>query len=89
MEEPALYERLLPLLSSNEVVLSDNSIEYQLGEAETHEIKAETVQNAVMVSNLPLFDKAGFPDSVYLGIIANSERLPACLQYIEYLLSER
>ncbi len=88
-EGPALYEQLLPILSYNEVVLSDNGIEFQLGEAETHEVETEKVQNALIVSNLPLFARAGFPDSVYLGIIANSERLPACLQYIGYLLSGR
>ena len=85
--DPALYAQILPILSSNGVVLSDNSIEYQLGEAETHEVETETVQNALDVSSLPLFARAGFPDAVYLGVIANSERLPACLQVISFLTS--
>ena len=86
-DDSALYAQILPILSSNEVVLSDNSIAYQLGEAETHEVETETVQNALDVSSLPLFARAGFPDAVYLGVIVNSERLPACLQVISFLTS--
>ncbi len=84
-DDPALYGRLLPLLAANEVVLSDNGIEYQLGEAETHEVETVSVQNALEVTGLPPFARAGFPDAVYLGIIANSERLPDCIAYISYL----
>lgn len=86
-DDPALYEQLLPILSPNEVVLYDNSIEVQLGEAESRELEAETVQNAIEVTNLPLFARAGFPAAVYLGVVANSERLPACLQFISFLTS--
>ena len=86
-DDPALFEGLLPFISANDLVLSDNVIEYQLGEAQTHEVKAMSVQNAIEVTALPLFAHAGFPDSVYLGVIANSERLPACLRFIDYLSS--
>ena len=84
-DDPALYERLLPILTENEVVLSDNSIEFQLGEADTHEIESERVQNALEVSSLPAFARAGFPDAVYLGVIANSERVGACLRFLCFL----
>ena len=84
-ENAALYAQVLPILSSNEVVLSDNSIEYQLGEAETLEVETEAVRNALDVSSLPLFARAGFPDAVYLGVIANSERLSDCIAYISFI----
>ena len=84
-EYTALYAQVRPILSSNEVVLSDNSIEYQLGEAETLEVETETVRNALDVSSLPLFARAGFPDAVYLGVIANSERLSDCIAYISFI----
>lgn len=84
-EDPALYETLSPLLVSNEVVLSDNGIEYQLGEAETHEVETLSVQNAIEVTGLPLFARAGFPDAVYLGVVANSERLADCIAYISFI----
>ena len=87
-DDPALYERLAPFLMSNDVVLSDNSIEFQLGEAEQQIVDTKTVVNAIEVNGLPLFAKAGFPEPVYLGVIANSERLPACRQFIGFLLAE-
>ena len=85
----ALRDMVSPWLTSNLVVLEDNTLEYQLGEAESRELITETVVNGMELTELPLFGKAGFPDSVYLGVIANSERIPACLQYIKYLLSGR
>lgn len=84
-DDPALYERLGRRLRENEVVLSDNSIAYQLGEAERHEIETKSVQNAVEVTDLPLFARAGFPHAVYLGLIANSAAIPECLRYFAYL----
>ena len=84
-DDPELYEALLPLLSANELVLSDNGIEYQLGEAETHDVETVSVQNAMEVTALPLFARAGFPNTVYLGVIANSERLADCIAYISYI----
>ena len=84
-ENAALYTQILPFLSSNEVVLSDNSIKYQLGEAETLEVETETVRNALDVSGLPLFARAGFPDTVYIGVIANSGRLANCIEFVSYV----
>lgn len=86
-DHPELYERLGPCLRVNEVVLSDNSVAYQLGEAERREVETKSVQNAVEVTGLPVFDSAGFPDAVCLGVIANSARLDVCLQYLAYLAS--
>lgn len=83
--EAELYQSLVPYFCENEVVLSDNSIEYQLGEAKEHEVDTKTVMNGVDVSRLPLFEKAGFADPVYFGIIANSGRLPECVRYLRYL----
>ena len=83
--DPSLYEQVLPFLAANELVLSDNGIEYQLGEAETHDVETVSVQNAIEVTGLPLFASAGFPDAVYLGIIANSERLADCIAYLSYI----
>ena len=41
--------------------------------------------NGLDLSPSPMFRDAGFPESVYLGVIANSPRLPAVLRYIGYL----
>ena len=85
--EPALYEALLPTLTENEVVLSDNSVEYQLGNAASLEIVTERVSNGLNVSALPLFRAAGFDGEVYLGLLANSPRPDAVLGYLNYLFS--
>ena len=85
--DPALAEALGPLLVENEVVLSDNSIEVMLGEAEERERVTQSVPNAIALSSLPLFENAGFDEPVYLGIAVNSPRLTECAQYTAYLFS--
>lgn len=80
-----LPESAQSCLTENTVVLSDNGIEYTLGEAAVHEVAAETAKNGIDVSAFPLFEAAGFSDAVYLGVIANSGRLPDCTRYIDYL----
>ena len=84
-EEPALLPLVEPCLTANTVILEDNAIEYELGQAARYEATTEEVVNAIDVSSFPLFIEAGFPDRVYLGVIANTPRLSAALQYIEYL----
>ena len=75
-----------PYLATNTVILEDNAIEYQLGEAARYEATTQEAVNGMEVSALPVFAQAGFPDHVYFGVIANSPRLNAALQYIEYLV---
>ena len=73
---------------SNEVVVSDNAIEWQLNEAATHERVTETVQNALAMSDCPLFQAAGLEGNVYAGVIANSPRPAEALRYLQYLSSD-
>lgn len=79
---------LPPLFVLNEVVVSDNAIEWQLNEAATHERVTETVQNALAMSDCPLFQAAGFEGNVYAGVIANSPRPAEALRYLQYLSSD-
>ena len=85
-EAPDLYRQLSPYLTSNEVILSDNAIEYDLGEAENREIVKETAVNGIDASQFPRIEAAGFSGTVYLGVIANTRRLPEVTQYLEYLM---
>ena len=87
-ELSGLPAALVPCLRENQVILSDNSIEYQLGEAETLQIETVTVINAVQINEFPLFSPAGFSEPVYLGLLANSPRPEASLDYLGYLLGE-
>ena len=43
--------------------------------------------DAVDVSRFPVFQDAGFTDAVFLGVIPNSPRMSAALEYIAYLES--
>ena len=88
LDSAGFSEALLPFLRENEVILSDNSIEYQLGEASEQIVETRTAANALEVVAFPVFASAGFPEPVYLGLVANSPRTAACLDYLSYLISE-
>lgn len=81
----SLYQLLEPHLTTNTVIIEDNSIEYALNEATRYHAVTEEVTNGLDISMFPMFRETGFSDSVYLGVIGNSPRLPAVIQYIKYL----
>ncbi len=83
--DDSLYCLLEPHLTANTVIIEDNAIEYALREANRYKAVTEEVTNGIDISTFPMFQEADFPDSVYLGVIANSPRFPAVIQYIEYL----
>lgn len=74
-------------LRTGTVVLSDNRIEVELGEADSYTAETLTAANAFEVSDISLFDT--FPDDerLYLGIVANTPRLDQALAYAAYLFS--
>lgn len=76
------------LLATNAVVVSDNAIEWQLNEADSHERVTEAVQNGLLLSDCPLFLSAGFEGDVYAGVIANSPKPAEALRYLQYLSSD-
>jgi len=76
---------LTPYLTSNEVILEDNAIEYTLNEAADYEAVTETAANALALTDRPTLRDAGFSGAVYLGVIANSPRLDAVTRYLNYL----
>lgn len=84
--DPALYGQIAPYLTENTVTVSDNTLEWQLNEAETHEIVTETVRNGVALSSLPLFRAAGFEEPLYFGVLANSPRRDTAAAYLRYLV---
>jgi len=84
-QDEALYRALEPSLTVNTIVLEDNAIEYALNEAHRYQEVTEEAVNGLDLSPSPMFRDAGFPEPVYLGVIANSPRLPAVLRYIGYL----
>lgn len=87
-EEQDLLKAAKPLLVSNEVILQDNQVELELGEADTYEAETEPHTNALAVSDLPAFASSDLTDSIYLGIIANTPRMDESLAFMRYLLNE-
>ena len=85
--DEALYRELEPLLTENTVIIEDNAIEVNLNEADTYKAVTKEVLNGIDISGTPLIRAAGFSDSVFLGIIANTPRLEECAGYLRYLLS--
>ncbi len=83
--DDSLYRLLEPHLIVNTVIIEDNSIEYALNETHRYQAVTEEVTNGLDVSTFPMFQDAGFPAPVYLGVVGNSPRFPAAIQYIEYL----
>ena len=75
---------LAPLLQTNVVVDSDNSIEVELNEADAYVAETHEEQNALEVSGRGLF--SDFSEPVYLGIIGNSPRADEALAYLAYLV---
>ena len=86
MELTSLSDALSPYLTENEVILSDNSVDYLLGNAEEEKVVTEAVPNSLAVSSLPLFRDAGFDGELYIGIVSNSPRQEEAAAYLQYLL---
>lgn len=74
-------------LTANKVILEDNSLDLALGKAEDYRATTFYEENALEVSQFPLFLNAGFTDSIFLGVIQNSPRMDAAMKYITYLQS--
>ena len=87
-QDGALYDRVSGQLVQNTVILEDNDIEHRLDESIPYQADTETVANGLLISAFPRFARAEFSGDVYLGVVANSVRTDAALQYIDYLISE-
>ncbi len=85
-QDAQLYAKLQPYVKSNTVILEDNSVEYDLNEADTYEAVTEEVINAIDVTSFPIFQNAGIDGSLYAGVIANTTHPEEVLQYLVYLL---
>ena len=86
--DTGLRSRVSDRLVRNAVILEDNEIEHNLDENVPYQAKTEAVANGLLISAFPLFARAGFSGDVFLGVIGNSTRTNAVLQYIDYLTSD-
>ena len=84
----ALERRLDDQLIQNAVILEDNEIEHNLDESIPYRAETEDVANGIRVSAFPRFASAELTGDVFLGVIGNSARMDAVIQYIDYLTAE-
>lgn len=84
--DPQLYAQLEPYFLTNTVILSDNSVEYNLNEASVYEAETTEETNGIDVSSFPVFRDAGIDGRLSLGIIANSTHIGNIAAYLGYLL---
>ena len=83
--DAALYDQLKTCLVSNTIILEDNSVELQLDPSVTYQAVTEEQPLGLDISRAGLLSGAGFDDTVYLGIIANSTKKETAINYIKYL----
>lgn len=81
-----LYDEIKHCFSENLVILEDNALEVSFDSSIPYEAKTELHSFGLDLSQKGLLSQAGFNDTVYLGVIKNSPRTEASLEYIEYLL---
>lgn len=84
-QNSSLYTELSGLITENTVIIDDNAIEYDLGEADEYTAETIEIPNGLDISGAPCIENAGFGDSVYLGIIENSTHKDEALSFIGYL----
>ena len=71
-EYPALYEKWKPYLVTNTIILEDNSTDVQLDSSISYQAVTEEAPTGLAISQTGLLHDAGFSDTVYLGIVANT-----------------
>lgn len=88
-QDAALYNRLKPYLATNTIILEDNSIDLQFDSSLTYEAVTEEYPVGLDLSKADLIHRAGFDDTVYLGIIQNSTHKDTAVNYVQYIFSEK
>lgn len=85
---PDLHEALKQNLTNNVVILEDNADDLALDNSIEYSAVTREALFGLNLSQIPLIRRAGFEDTVYLGIIANSPRLDTVMEYLRYLIRE-
>lgn len=88
-EYPALYEKWKPYLVTNTIILEDNSTDVQLDSSISYQAVTEEAPTGLAISQTGLLHDAGFSDTVYLGIVANTPRVDTAVHYIQYLTTSK
>lgn len=86
--DPTLEKDLLSCYVEGTEILEDNAKEVSLDDTLEYQAVTRQYPMALDVSGFALFQNAGFRDTVYLGVLANTPRKEMADQYIRYLYRE-
>lgn len=78
-------QALKPYFIDNIEILSDNATEVMLDPSVEYHSETTAYPMGIEITDFPIIQEAGFPDRVYLGIIANTPRLDTAAAYVTYL----
>lgn len=76
---------LEPYFIDNIEILSDNMTDVMTDPTIEYHSETTTYPMGIDISEFPCIKEAGFPDHVYLGIIANTERADNAAAFVAYL----
>lgn len=82
---PAFYKNAKPFIVENTFIAEDNSFEMQFDSSVSYSAVTEKYPMGINLSQTGCIKQAGFEETVYLGIIANSPRKDTALAYLQYL----
>ena len=77
--------QLEPYWVDNIEILSDNATEVMADPTAAYHSETTTYPMGIDITSFPIIEKAGFPDHVYLGIIANTEHADNAASFVSYL----
>lgn len=80
-----LYQKLLPYLVTNIEILEDNAQDVYFDSSVTYTSTTTEYPMGIDLSEASIIKEAGFSDTVYLGILGNTPRTEAVLNYLGYL----
>lgn len=86
VRDPELYQTLKPSLTTNIIILEDNKDDMVLDSALAYTAVTEEHHFGLNISETSYIQQAGFDDTVYLGIIANTPRKDTVVEYLRYLV---
>lgn len=82
---PAFYQDVRSFIVENTYVAEDNSFELQFDSSLPYSAVTEEYPMGIALSQAGFIKQAGFEDTVYFGIVANSPRIDTALAYLQYL----
>ena len=86
LSETCHLQNLEPYFIENIEILSDNATDVMLDPSVEYQSEITTYPMGIDITDFPIIRDAGFPDRVYLGIIANTPRPETAAAYASYLL---